>query len=76
MGVSRQRWRDLSPHSRRLIMAGAAVDGALKIAALADLARRPQDEVRGPRLAWAVAITLVNSAGALPIIYFARGRQR
>ena len=76
MGVSRQKWRDLTPRSRRLIVAGATVDGALKIAALADLARRPQDQIRGPRLAWAAAITLVNSAGALPIIYFARGRQR
>ena len=74
--VAKKKWQDLSPRTRRLIIAGGAVDGALKIAALTDLARRPQAEVRGSRLAWAVAITVVNSVGAVPIIYFLRGRRR
>jgi hypothetical protein len=48
----------------------------LKIAALIDLARRPAGEIRGSKLRWALSILLVNSLGALPITYFARGRRR
>jgi hypothetical protein len=73
--VKRIRWNSLSPRTRRLIIAVGAFEGTLKVAALADLARRPSDQIRGSKLGWAVAITLVNSAGALPITYFARGRR-
>lgn len=71
----KRRWRDLSPRARRLIVAGASFEGVLKIAALADLVRRPADEVRGSRAAWAAAIVLVNSLGLAPIAYLAKGRR-
>ncbi len=71
----KKRWDELSPRSRQLIITLATVEGALKIAALTDLARRPPDEVRGSKTKWVVAIVLVNSAGVLPIYYFARGRR-
>lgn len=74
--MAKKRWRDLSPRTRRILLAGAAFDGALKTAALIDLARRPADEVRGSRVAWAAAILLINSAGVVPITYFVRGRRR
>jgi hypothetical protein len=70
------KWDELSPGKRRLIVVGGAVDGALKIAALADLARRSADEVRGSKWGWAAAITLINSLGAVPIAYFTYGRLR
>jgi hypothetical protein len=73
--MARKKWKDLSPRARRLIIAGATVEGAVKVAALIDLARRPARQVRGSKLGWAVAITLVNSAGAVPIAYFTRGRR-
>jgi hypothetical protein len=73
--MARRRWSDLSERSRRLILAGAVAEGALKIAALADLVRRPAGEVRGRKWAWAVALVLVNSAGALPLGYFRFGRR-
>jgi hypothetical protein len=57
-------------------MVGALFEGTLKIAALVDLARRPASEVRGSKIRWAAAIVFVNSLGALPITYFARGRRR
>lgn len=72
--MARKKWNELSPRTRRLVVAGAVVEGALKVAALVDLARRPADQVRGSKPAWAVAIVLVNSLGAVPIAYFARGR--
>jgi hypothetical protein len=71
-----RRWQSLSPRVRRLIVAGATVEGIVKIAALIDLARRPAGQVRGSKLRWATAITLVNSAGAVPIAYLVRGRRR
>lgn len=74
--MAKKRWSDLSQRSRRLIMIGGAVEGALKTAALADLVRRPSDRVHGPKPLWAAAIVLVNSAGAVPIAYFAYGRRR
>ena len=70
----KKRWNELSPHTRRLIIGAAAMEGLVKIAALVDLARRPADEIRGSKAKWAVAILVVNSAGALPIYYFLRGR--
>lgn len=74
--MGRKRWNELSPRARRVIIAGASVEGVLKAAALIDLARRPAVEIRGSKAAWAVAIFLVNSAGAVPIAYFIRGRRR
>ncbi len=71
-----KRWNDLDPRTRKAILVVGAVDGALKAAALIDLKRRPADEVRGSRKAWAAALTFVNSAGVLPVVYFLRGRRR
>jgi hypothetical protein len=51
------------------------VEAGLKIAALIDLAQRPARGVRGSKVGWAVAITIVNAAGAVPIAYFLRGRR-
>lgn len=72
----RKRWSDLSPGARRFVLVGGAVEGVLKVAALADLARRPAEQVRGPKVSWAAAIVLVNSVGAVPIAYFVYGRRR
>ncbi|MDQ6873858.1 MAG: DUF5652 family protein [Actinomycetota bacterium] len=70
-----RKWHDLSPHARQLILIGAAVEGVLKCAALADLARRPAEKVRGSKPAWAVAIILLNTVGVAPILYFRKGRR-
>jgi hypothetical protein len=74
--VTRRKWSDLSPRTRRLIVGATAIEGVLKIAALIDLARRPASEVRGSKARWAAAVTLVNSLGAVPIAYFVWGRRR
>ena len=56
-------------------MVAGGVEAGLKIAALIDLAQRPARHVRGSRARWAAVITLVNSAGVVPIVYFLRGRR-
>jgi hypothetical protein len=74
--VAGPKWRDLSPRTRRLLIAGAAVETSLKAAALVDLKRRPAGEVRGSKWMWVPALTVVNSAGVAPLVYFLWGRRR
>lgn len=71
----KQHWNDLDPNVRRNLLIAAGVEGVLKVAALVDLARRPQHGVRGSKGRWAAALVLVNSGGALPLYYFARVRR-
>ncbi|MFH1523344.1 MAG: PLD nuclease N-terminal domain-containing protein [Chloroflexota bacterium] len=47
------------------------IELGLMIAALMDLARRPQ--TRGPKWVWVLVIILINFIG--PIIYFVTGRK-
>ena len=70
-----QRWNDLSPGSRKLIIGVAVAESILKGAALIDLKRRPSNLVRGPKWLWAPVIAVVNSAGVVPISYFVFGRR-
>lgn len=58
-----------------MIVAGAAVELALKVVMLADLRRRTADEVRGSKWLWAGS-ALVNSRGLIPVAYFVVGRRR
>ena len=74
--VPQKKWSELSGRTRRLIVVGGTVDSVLKVAALVDLARRPAGEVRGSKVTWAVAVTLVNSVGVVPVAYFVYGRRR
>jgi hypothetical protein len=71
-----RRWRDLSERRRRLLIIAAAAEGILKLAALVDLKRRPASQVRGPKWLWASLVTVVSSAGILPISYFIFGRRQ
>jgi len=75
MGKGKQ-WSDLSPRTRRLLIAGAVIETMLKAVALVDLKRRPASEVRGPKWAWIPVLTVVNSLGCGPLAYFAFGRRR
>ena len=74
--MAKKRWRDLDPRTRRVIVVAAAIEGALKVAALVDLKRRPAEQVRGSKKIWTAAIVLTNSAGAVPVTYFLGGRRR
>jgi hypothetical protein len=71
-----RKWSELSEGTRRLIVGAAVVEGILKVAALVDLARRPAGQVRGPKWLWATTVTVVGSAGILPVSYFAFGRRQ
>jgi hypothetical protein len=67
----KKSWSDLTPFQRRLVVVGGAVEAVLTTVAARDLARRPADEVRGPKPAWAAAF-IVQPVG--PLAYLAVGR--
>ena len=70
-----KKWSELSPQQQRLVIAGVVVESVLKAVALADLARRPAAQVRGPKPMWALLLTLSNSLGVAPVIYWLYGRR-
>ena len=69
-----KRWSDLSPGARKAIIVVAVAEAALKTAAAIDIKRRPADQIRGPKWAWAAGL-IINSAGIIPISYFVFGRR-
>lgn len=70
--MAKRKWSDLSPAARILVVVAGVIQVALAVAAGVDLARRPAEEIRGPKPAWAAAL-LINTVG--PIAYFAVGRR-
>lgn len=67
----RRRWSELSGPQRVAIVALASVELALTATALVDLARRPADQVRGPKALWALGC-FVQPVG--PVAYLVAGR--
>lgn len=76
MNPARQKWDDLSPTRKKVLIAVGVFDAGMRAWALLDLKNRPADEVNGPKPAWALAITVVNSAGVVPAVYLLLGRRR
>jgi len=73
-GVMAKRWSDLSPGTRKTIIVLGVAEAALKAAAAIDMKRRPADQIRGPKWAWAAGL-VINSAGVVPLSYFVFGRR-
>lgn len=71
--MANRKWSELSTGHRRGIVFFGVVQVALLVAALVDIRRRPQEEIRGNRRVWAL-VSFVNFVG--PIAYFAFGRRR
>lgn len=68
-----RNWTDLSPRTRKLIIAAGAIELSAKAAALIDIKRRPAARIRGPKQLWAAA-QAINGIG--PLAYFTLGRRR
>ena len=70
--ATKKRWSDFSGGQQAAILVGTGIEVALTTVALADLARRPRAQVRGPKPLWAL-VCVVQPAG--PIAYLALGRR-
>lgn len=71
-GASRRSWVDLTPPQRVIVAGAGTVQVSLLVAALTDLRRRADDEVKGPKALWA-AVAFVNWIG--PLAYYVFGRR-
>ena len=74
--MAARQWSDLDERTRKLIISVAVVEGILKLAALIDIKRRPASQIRGRKWMWASVVTIVSSAGVIPISYFLFGRRQ
>ena len=72
MARPRKSWSELTPTQRRLMIAAGTAEILLTTVAAVDLVRRPRESVRGPKVAWALAL-LVQPVG--PIAYLVKGRR-
>lgn len=73
MKKKKKSWSELSAGQRVGLLVPAAIQLTLAATAWRDLARRPADEVNGPKAAWA-AVIAINFVG--PVLYFVKGRRR
>ena len=76
MNPARKTWDELPPARRRMVIAVGVLDAGLRAWALVDLKNRPADQVNGPKGVWALALSVVSSAGILPSAYLLLGRKR
>ena len=68
----KQRWSDFSPRQQTAIVVGAIAELIMTTIAIEDLARRPANQMRGPKLLWLLTF-VVQPVG--PILYFLVGRR-
>ena len=66
--AARKQWSDLDERTRWLLVSAAVAEGVLK--------RRPASQVRGPKWLWAAVVTVVSSAGVVPVSFFVFGRRQ
>ena len=71
--MAKKKWKDLSFRQKSGIVLGGTVQIGLLFAALIDIYRRPEEEIRGNKWLWTLA-AFVNFIG--PIAYFLLGRRR
>ena len=74
--AARKQWSDLSERTRRWLIIASVAEGILKVAALIDIKRRPASQIRGPKWIWVAVVTVVSSAGVVPVSYFVFGRRQ
>ena len=70
--MAKKKWSDLTPNQQRAIGVGGVLETVLTVAALRDLAKRPAEQVRGPKAAWVLGF-FVQPFG--PMAYFALARR-
>ncbi|NLG48289.1 DUF5652 family protein [Gordonia sp. (in: high G+C Gram-positive bacteria)] len=69
------KFKDLPPTARTGLIVLAAVDAGLRFWAVSDLRSRDDSEINGSRRLWSLGLSLLNTAGVLPVVYLVRGRR-
>jgi len=69
-----KKWSDLTAKQKAPFVLRWIVQMALLVAALADIYRRPAEEIRGSKWLWSV-VAFANFMGIGPIAYFLFGRK-
>jgi len=69
-----KKWGDLTARQKAPFVLRGIIQMALLVAALADIYRRPAEEIKGSKWLWS-AVAFVNFMGIGPIAYFAFGRK-
>jgi hypothetical protein len=69
-----KKWGDLTAREKAPFVVRGIVQFALLVAALADIHRRPAEEIRGSKWLWST-VAFANFMGIGPIAYFAFGRK-
>ncbi|HET7271773.1 MAG TPA: hypothetical protein VFI90_11880 [Rubrobacter sp.] len=69
-----KRWSELTVKQKAPFVLRGIVQFALLAAALADIYRRPEEEIRGGKWLWSAA-AFVNFMGIGPIAHFVFGRK-
>jgi Phospholipase_D-nuclease N-terminal len=67
-----KKWSDLTDGQKATVVVGGVAEAVMTAIALRDLARRPAEDVRGPKALWALAC-FVQPLG--PVAYLAAGRR-
>ena len=70
-----KKWSDLTARQKAPLVLRGIIQLALLAAALADIHRRPAEEIKGSKWVWS-AVAFVNFMGIGPIAYFTFGRRR
>jgi hypothetical protein len=70
-----KKWGELTAQEKAPFVVRGIIQFGLLAAALADIYRRPAEEINGSKWLWS-AVALVNFMGIGPIAYFAFGRKR
>lgn len=73
--ATKKNWEGLPPWLRTALALGGVADAALRVYALVDVARRPEDEINGSKTVWVPALAVVSSMGLLPCAYLCWGRR-
>lgn len=70
---AKRKFKDLPAGGKIAVIVTVIAQLTLMVAALRDLYKRPAEQVKGPKPAWAAA-SLINFFG--PITYFTFGRRK
>jgi hypothetical protein len=72
MAHTKKSWSELTSRQKQAAVAAAVIEAVVTAAALRDLARRSEEQVRGPKLLWRMSF-VVQPFG--PLAYLALGRR-